>query len=113
MTAVDLTKKDCSRCKKKLLPLTPEQAKEQLAGLHEWSLVDGGHLLTKHFVFSSFKQTMRFVNAVAALAEEQGHHPDMAVSYGNVSVELTTHDVGGLSENDFILAAKIDHIPEE
>ncbi len=93
--------------------LTPEQARERLAKLDNWSLVDGGQLLVKRFAFSSFVATMQFVNHIADLAEAQGHHPNLVVSYGSVSVELTTHDVRGLSESDFILAAKIDQIPQE
>lgn len=65
-------------------------------------------MITKTFSFSDFKQTMVFVNKVADLAEKEGHHPDMIVSYGKVIIELSTHAVKGLSENDFILAAKID-----
>ena len=73
-------------------------------------IVDDAHLLTRHFAFKNFVETMKFVNEVARLAEEEGHHPDLMVSYGGVTVELMTHAIGGLSENDFILAAKIDEI---
>ncbi len=65
-------------------------------------------MITKTFSFSDFKQTMVFVNKVANLAEDEGHHPEMCVSWGKVVIELFTHAVKGLSENDFILAAKID-----
>ncbi len=105
----DLSKKKCVPCEGNTPPLTPEaaaQLQKQLDG--EWMIVDNTHLLTKHFTFKNFKQTMEFVNKVAAVAESEGHHPDLTVSYGGVTVELMTHAVGGLSENDFILAAKID-----
>ena len=80
------------------------------AELHDWMLVDGAQLLAKSFQFPDFKHTMAFVNKVADIAEEQGHHPDMTVSYGSVTIELMTHAIGGLSENDFIVAAKVDEI---
>lgn len=67
-----------------------------------------GKMIVKTFTFPDFKSTMAFVNKVADLAEEEGHHPDMHVSWGRAVIELSTHAVKGLSENDFILAAKID-----
>lgn len=73
----------------------------------EWE-VRGGKMIVKTFSFPDFKQTMTFVNKVADLAEKEGHHPDMHVSWGKTVIELSTHAVKGLSENDFILAAKID-----
>jgi len=91
-------------------PLTPQQAQEMMQHLDDWSLIDEAHLLAKNFVFKDFKDTMRFVNEVARVAEEEGHHPDLTVSYSSVTVELMTHAIGGLSENDFILASKIDQI---
>ena len=100
----------CVPCEGNVPPLTPEKAAEYVATLDDWSLIDGAHLLAKHFMFSNFKQTMVFINKVAELAEEEGHHPDFTISYGSVTIELMTHAIGGLSENDFILAAKIDKI---
>ena len=92
-------------------PLNPEAAEKLKAQLKDdWMIVDDAHLLTKHFVFKDFKQTMDFVNKIAVVAEEEGHHPDLTVSYGGVTVELMTHAIGGLSENDFILASKIDKL---
>lgn len=106
-----LARKRCIPCEGDIDPLTQEQAEELKKELHEeWTLVDGGGLLARGFSFPNFKKTMEFVNKVAVIAEEQGHHPDMTVSYDNVGVELMTHAIGGLSENDFILAAKIDEI---
>ncbi|MBX4187582.1 MAG: 4a-hydroxytetrahydrobiopterin dehydratase [Candidatus Doudnabacteria bacterium] len=72
-----------------------------------WQVVKD-RALQKEFKFKSFPETMAFVNKVALIAQEEGHHPDMEVHYSRVLVELSTHAVGGLSENDFILAAKID-----
>jgi 4a-hydroxytetrahydrobiopterin dehydratase len=106
-----LSDKRCIPCEGGVDPLTEEQAGELMKELDpEWQLVDGGGLLARSFEFPNFKKTMEFVNKVADIAEEEQHHPDMTVSYGNVGVELMTHAIGGLSENDFILAAKIDQI---
>lgn len=92
-------------------PLGPDEAANLQKQLNpEWMLVDGAHMLTRHFVFGDFKQTMEFVNKIAAIAEAEGHHPDLTVTYGGVTVELMTHAIGGLSENDFIVAAKIDQL---
>lgn len=107
----ELARKKCIPCEGNVLPLTPEEAQEMQKHLSEdWALIDEAHLLAKSFHFPNFKKTMEFVNKVAEIAEEEGHHPDLTVSYGDVTVELMTHAIGGLSENDFILAAKIDEI---
>ncbi len=90
--------------------MTQKEAEKLLLELNDWTLVEGAQLLAKSFRFPDFKHTMEFVNKVAAIAEEQGHHPDMTVSYGGVTLELMTHAIGGLSENDFIFAAKVDEI---
>jgi 4a-hydroxytetrahydrobiopterin dehydratase len=106
-----LSEKKCIPCEGNTPALLPHEAKEMLAQLHsDWMLIDDAHMLARSFHFKNFKQVMTFVNAVAAVAEEEGHHPDLAVSYDTVGIELTTHAIAGLSENDFILAAKIDEI---
>jgi 4a-hydroxytetrahydrobiopterin dehydratase len=106
-----LSEKKCIPCEGGVPPLTQAESEELLEQLNpEWQLVDGGGLLARSFIFPNFKKTMEFVNKVADIAEEENHHPDMTVSYGNVGVELMTHAIGGLSENDFVLAAKIDEI---
>lgn len=88
-----------------------EQADELLKQLNsEWMLVDQAHLLVREFRFKDFAEAMAFANKVAVIAEEEGHHPDLSISWGSVSVELSTHAVGGLTENDFVLASKIDQI---
>lgn len=91
-------------------PLTEEEALKLNQQLNEWSVIDQAHLLAKSFRFKDFKQTMEFVNKIAAIAEEEEHHPDLTVSYNTVTVELMTHAIGGLSENDFIVASKIDQL---
>ena len=76
----------------------------------DWMLIDGGRMLARTYNFKDFVQTMAFVNKVAAVAEEESHHPDLSISYNVLSIELMTHAIDGLSENDFILAAKIDEL---
>ena len=104
----DLTLKKCRPCEGSTPPLSLKKAKEYLKKLKDWALE--GRRITKKFKFKNFKETMIFVNKVADLAEQEGHHPDMEVSYGYAIINLTTHAINGLSENDFILAAKIDKI---
>lgn len=106
----ELAKKKCVPCEGGVPPLSPKEAEEMLHQLDGWMLVDGHHMLAKSFTFKDFAQTIAFVNKIAAIAEEEGHHPDLTVSYGSLGVELMTHAIGGLSENDYILAAKIDEI---
>ena len=106
-----LSNKKCIPCEGGVPPLTPEEAHKLMSELDpEWMLVDGARMLARSFAFKDFKKTIAFVNKVADLAEEEGHHPDMTVGYGTLGIELTTHAIDGLSENDFILAAKIDTI---
>lgn len=106
----ELAKKRCIPCENGVEAYTPDIAEGMMKELNGWLLVDDSHLLVKEFRFADFAQAMAFANKVAAIAEEEGHHPDLAIGWGTVSVELTTHAIGGLSENDFILAAKIDQI---
>ncbi len=108
----ELAKKKCIPCEGNVPPFTKEEAKKLLKELDEWSIIDDAHLLAKSFRFKNFVETMKFVNDVARIAEEEGHHPDLTVSYGSVTVELMTHAIGGLSENDFILASKVDQIKQ-
>ena len=86
------------------------EVKKYLAELKTpWEVLDGKKI-KREFKFKDFKEAIGFVNKVAALAESEGHHPDIHIFYNRVVLELTTHAVGGLSENDFILAAKIDQL---
>lgn len=110
MAEEKLSKRKCVPCEGGVPPLTEAQAEALNAQLNDWTLIDGGALLAKSFRFANFAKTMEFVNKVAAIAEEEGHHPDMNVSYGGVTIELMTHAIGGLSDNDFIVAAKIDEL---
>jgi len=89
-------------------PLPPYDAREYLKNLPGWELADGK--IKKQFTSKDFKEAMHFVNQVAQVAESEGHHPDILVSYNKVTYTLWTHAVGGLSLNDFILAAKIEEL---
>lgn len=107
----ELAKKRCVPCEEGGEPLTQEEAQKLLKEVDtEWMLIDDAHILAKSFKFKDFVQTMKFVTEVARIAEEEGHHPDMTISYNHLGIELTTHAMDGLSENDFILASKIDQI---
>ncbi len=91
--------------------MTKPQAEKLLKELSDgWMLIDSGHMLANTYTFKDFKKTMAFANKIADIANEEDHHPDLTVSYGTLGVELMTHAIGGLSENDFIVAAKIDGI---
>lgn len=114
----DLTKKKCAPCEGGTPPLSAEQIAQFLPQVKEWQVVgqaadpaSGGiKKISKNFKFKDFAQAMQFVNAVARVAEADGHHPDIIVHYNNVELILWTHAIGGLSENDFIVAAKINAI---
>jgi 4a-hydroxytetrahydrobiopterin dehydratase len=88
------------------------QVDEGLRALDGWDAREGRTRIHKHYRFKDFVQAMRFVNAMAGVAEAEGHHPDFCVHWNTVDVTLWTHAVGGLSENDFIVAAKLDARPE-
>lgn len=104
-----LTEQTCKPCEGGVKPLSPERSRELLASLETaWSLSEDGKSISQQFNFPGFSRTIAFVNAVAWVATTEGHHPDMQVSYGSCTVQYTTHAIGGLSDNDFICAAKID-----
>ena len=103
-----LTQKKCVPCETGTPKLKDREIQEYLKQIKAWSLKTK-HLYKK-FKFKNFAEAMKFVNSMAQIAEAEGHHPDFAVHYNKVEVELWTHAVNGLSENDFILAAKIDNI---
>lgn len=107
---MDLAQKKCIACEGDVPPLNRVEAEVLMKQLNAWTLSGDGKWLSKEFTFKDFKEALRFTNAVGALAESEGHHPDLQLSWGKAVVELTTHAIKGLSENDFILAAKIDKI---
>ena len=88
--------------------LTEASVRELLVQLTDWELVENGQALSKTFTFEDYYRTMSFVNALAHVANAENHHPDLSVHYDRCVVRFSTHDVGGLSENDFICAAKAD-----
>jgi 4a-hydroxytetrahydrobiopterin dehydratase len=107
----ELSKKRCVPCEGGMEPMSAKDAQAMMSQLNpEWMLIDDAHLLVREFAFKDFKQALDFANKVGAIAEAEQHHPELSVAWGRVSVELTTHAIDGLSENDFILAAKIDEI---
>ncbi|MDE2071704.1 MAG: 4a-hydroxytetrahydrobiopterin dehydratase [Patescibacteria group bacterium] len=106
-----LSKKRCIPCEGGVEPLNPDQTEVLLKELDvDWMLIDQHRMLARTFNFKDFAQSLAFANKVGAIAEEENHHPDLTVGWGYVGVELTTHAIQGLSENDFIVAAKIDEI---
>ena len=107
----DLAARRCKPCEGGMAPLTPAQAQELLRQLSGWTLAADAKTLRREFVFKDFYCTMSFVNALAHVANIEDHHPDLEVGYNYCHVTYTTHAVGGLSENDFVCAAKIDLIP--
>ncbi len=107
-----LAEKTCVPCRGGVPPLAGAELKaiyDQLPGKKDWNVVDEHHL-TRTFTFPDFKQALDFVNRVGAVAEEQGHHPDILLAWGKVEITLWTHKVNGLTESDFIMAAKVDQL---
>lgn len=109
--AEDLASRRCRPCEGGVAPLAPREVAPLLASLPAWRLAHDGTHIGRDLVFPDFRAAVKFVNNVAALAEREGHHPDLHLErYRHVRVEITTHAIGGLSENDMILAAKIDQM---
>jgi len=105
-TFCDLTNKNCKPCEGGVPPLPLDEATTLLKQLDAWELND--KRISKTFTFKNYYQVMAFVNAVAWMTHREDHHPDMTVGYNQCRVEYSTHAIGGLSENDFICAAKVD-----
>lgn len=103
----NLAEKKCVPCRGGVPPLELSEQQRLLKSLNGWTVVDGHHLLKK-YDFKNFNQGLEFVNKIGALADEEGHHPDVHLAYSSVAVEIWTHKIDGLTESDFILAAKID-----
>ena len=111
VTTEELRAKRCVACEGEADRLTSTQARQLLDSLEGWELADGDKQIRKHWEVADFAAGLGFVNRVGELAEQEGHHPDLHLTgYRHVVIELSTHAVGGLSENDFILAAKIDEV---
>ncbi|MCA9103081.1 MAG: 4a-hydroxytetrahydrobiopterin dehydratase [Pirellulales bacterium] len=113
-TREELTRKKCLPCEGGVDPISPEAAGPYLDAVPGWSLTDDGKRIRREWRARDFMAAIRFFDTVADLAEDEGHHPDLHLEgYRNVAIEIWTHAIGGLSENDFILAAKINDIPLE
>jgi 4a-hydroxytetrahydrobiopterin dehydratase len=104
----ELAKRKCKPCEGGVAPYTAQQAKDMLKSLKGWIVEDGR--LVKVYPFTNYYQTMAFVNALAWISHREDHHPDLLVGYNKCRVEYSTHAIGGLSENDFICAAKADSL---
>ena len=105
-----LTQRHCVPCEGGTPSMDPESAREMLEQVPGWEL--GDNKLTRRFKFRDFREAMAFVNRVADLAEAEGHHPDIHISWNRVRLDLTTHAIKGLSDNDFIIAAKTNDLME-
>jgi 4a-hydroxytetrahydrobiopterin dehydratase len=113
-TVDQLVKKKCLPCEGGVEPCSLEEAQRQLERLERWRLTHDGKRIRKDWVAKNFVAAIDFFNKVAQVSESENHHPDLHLeSYRQVWIEIWTHAIGGLSENDFILAAKIDQLPVE
>ncbi len=109
--ATDLVNQHCRPCEGGMDPLSPEQCEKLLEALHkDWAISDDGLEISRTFEFPAYSRTLGFANAVAWIAISEDHHPDMTVSYGRCVVNWSTHAINGLSDNDFICAAKVDRL---
>lgn len=108
--SMELKERKCKPCEGGILSLSSRKIEIFLKQINEdWKVIENKKL-RREFRFVNFRQTMEFVNKVAEISEEEGHHPELMVGYGHCEIEIWTHAIGGLSENDFILAAKIDEL---
>ncbi len=107
-----LAERRCQPCEGKVAAHSASEAKAKLEQLSaDWKLIEGSKAIKREFAFKDFYRTMSFVNALAHIANTEDHHPDLEVGYNYCRVRYSTHAIGGLSENDFICAAKIDRLP--
>ena len=104
----ELKNKNCKPCEGGVCPLDENHSLLQLAQIPGWELAEDNSSISRMLKFESFSATMAFINAMANMSEQQGHHPDFCAGYGYCEVRYTTHAIDGLSENDFICAAKIN-----
>ena len=110
----DLTKEHCIPCEGGVAPLAGPELDQYIAHAPNWKLSEDGKSISREFVFKDFVEGVVFITDVAHVAEEEGHHPDLSLhDYKKVTVTLSTHAISGLSENDFILAARIDQVGKD
>ena len=105
----DLSSRQCIPCRGGVPPLQGQEITNLLMELDGWEVLNQHHL-KKNFSFANFREAQQFVNRIGDLAEEQGHHPDICFGWGRVEITIWTHKIDGLTESDFILAAKIDKL---
>ena len=106
----NLASKKCEPCSGNTPKLSLDEIKKQLSKINLWSLNDNKEMIFKKFKFKNFKKTINFINLIANISEEEGHHPDITFGYGYCLIMIHTHAIKSLSINDFILATKIDNI---
>lgn len=105
----DLANKSCRPCEGGVPPLTREQSESLMKALHaDWQMSEDGKSLVREYGFPAYSRTLAFANTVAWIATNEGHHPVMEIHYGSCKVSWTTNAIDGLSDNDFICAAKLD-----
>ncbi|MGE3315266.1 MAG: 4a-hydroxytetrahydrobiopterin dehydratase [Planctomycetaceae bacterium] len=109
-----LSSRHCKPCHGETEPVPLSEAEAKLTSLRGWKLTDGGKAIRREWTVKDFAEGMQFLNRVAEIAEEEDHHPDLCLeNYRDVAIVLSTHAIRGLSDNDFIMAAKIDELPVE
>lgn len=114
MDTQNLIKKKCKPCEGGVPKLSQPESENYLRSLKNWKLTTDGNSIYSEYKMKNFMTAIEFINKIAQIAEEEDHHPDLHLSgYRNLMIELSTHAIGGLSENDFILAAKIDQLPRD
>ena len=107
----ELADKQCIPCRGGIPPLTTDEIRPLARQLPDWEVVDGHHL-DRSYKFKDFREALEFTNRVGELAEEQGHHPDIYLAWGKVGIQLWTHKIDGLSESDFVMAAKVERLSQ-
>ena len=112
---MDLTQQKCVACEGGVMPFNKVEAEVLMAQIPGWELVQSNYgtdpkMIKKNYTFKNFAEALAFVNKVGAIAETEQHHPDIELGWGKVNITLSTHAIGGLSQNDFIVAAKISEI---
>ncbi len=105
---MDLAQKKCVACEGGAAPMTTMEVQAMLTHVPGWEITHDGKSITRSYRFKDFAAALAFVDAVGAIAEAEGHHPDIELGWGRARITLSTHAISGLSENDFIMAAKID-----
>lgn len=108
----DLASRQCVPCRGGVPPMKADEIEKLLKELDSWEAIDGHHL-RRVYSFKNFRDSLAFVNGVGNVAEEQGHHPDICFGWGKAEVTIWTHKIDGLTESDFVLAAKIDRLVQQ